>query len=279
MNLSTDTPNIAFEEITPERALAWLEHNNLENRPVRAANVRKLVADMSAGNYIVTGDSIKFDWNGRLIDGQHRLRAIVEHGKPVLIAVALGLDPRVQVVIDAGARRSGSDALKFAGLEKYRTTVASMARLDYGVRGIGGASATSLRVYAEVTNAQITQWWEENPDAEAAAIDGTGWSRTIGTGSPSSMAYAVMVLRRIDPDAVEEFFESMVQMRTEGKGDPRFTLVRFLGGLGDSARGDTKAAQTFYAVVRAWNAWRNGESLGRIAPTSRGEARAIPEPI
>ena len=271
----TTTPTIAFEEIAPEQAAAWLEHNNLDNRPLRAAAVAAIVRDMEAGNYLVTGDSIKFDTNGRLMDGQHRLSAIAKHGRTVLAAVAKGLDPRVQVVIDAGSKRSGADALKFAGLEKYRTVVASMAKLDRAL-SLGGVRADSISVArGRSTNAEVTQWWEENPDAERAAADGSGLTHSIGATSKSAVSYALLRLRSIDEEAANEFFASIAEMRTNGAGDPRLALTRFLGELSGNK---AVASMTLFGTFRAWNAWRSGESMTRIVSTTRTGVRTIPEP-
>ena len=62
--------------ITPAMAEKWLA-KNLGNRHVRESHVATLVRDIRDGNWRQTGEAIKFDWDGRLIDGQHRLHAIV----------------------------------------------------------------------------------------------------------------------------------------------------------------------------------------------------------
>ena len=70
-----------FQEITPATAKAWLEEHNTKNRTIKKAHVARLAADMKQGRWVgENGESIKFDVDGRLADGQHRLAACVASG-------------------------------------------------------------------------------------------------------------------------------------------------------------------------------------------------------
>ena len=48
---------------------------------------------MQNGEWKLNGKSICFDWNGRLLNGQHRLSAVVRSGVPLTTLVVRGLDP------------------------------------------------------------------------------------------------------------------------------------------------------------------------------------------
>ena len=49
---------------------------------------------MGSGNGQTSGLSIQFDWDGRMIDGQHRCEAGIESGVTIRMLVVKGLDPR-----------------------------------------------------------------------------------------------------------------------------------------------------------------------------------------
>jgi hypothetical protein len=66
---------------------------------------------MESGEWLENGDTIRFDWNGMLLDGQHRLEAIVKSGIPQMCLVVRNLDPKVFDSIDQGIRRTNGDAL------------------------------------------------------------------------------------------------------------------------------------------------------------------------
>lgn len=100
--------------ITPEVALEWLEKNT-NNRPVDRKVTAFLVEEITAGRWKVNGDAIRFDTQGNLIDGQHRLYAIAKAGVAVESLVIHDLESGVFDTIDCGKRRSVGDALTLAG--------------------------------------------------------------------------------------------------------------------------------------------------------------------
>lgn len=121
---------IKFERtlITPHIAAAWLEKNT-GNRTMRRNVVDKYARDMVSGNFDFAGDVIRFDWNGRLIDGQHRLAACIKADVSFESMVVYGLDPAVQVRIDGGKARTAADALTIEGGYSSLGLLASTARL------------------------------------------------------------------------------------------------------------------------------------------------------
>jgi len=66
-----------LQTVTPKKAAEWLEANTA-NRPISTSVVRGFAEAMRRGEWVVTHQGIAFDVNGVLIDGQHRLAAIVE---------------------------------------------------------------------------------------------------------------------------------------------------------------------------------------------------------
>lgn len=105
---------IATEQITPEIVATWLKENNPTNRNCTESNLAKLTLAMQRGEFIV-GDSIKFDYNDELIDGQHRLTAIVRSGVTIALAVVRGYAPEAKGVLDIGKRRSTANIAKIMG--------------------------------------------------------------------------------------------------------------------------------------------------------------------
>ena len=65
--------------ITPEYAKELLDYNK-KNRSLSKATVDRYAEDMRKDNWQQNGEAIKIDWDGNLIDGQHRLAACVKSG-------------------------------------------------------------------------------------------------------------------------------------------------------------------------------------------------------
>lgn len=107
----------SVELITPNQAGKYLQLNT-SNRKLRKTLVSQYARDMVSGNWRLTHQGIAFDCRGTLLDGQHRLAAIVESGLPVQMLVTRGVDSRHQLAMDDHAKRSAGDALTLARSER-----------------------------------------------------------------------------------------------------------------------------------------------------------------
>lgn len=101
----------SVEVITPEIATALLARNT-GNRAVRRAVVSQLARDMNRGQWRLSHQGIAIAPDGRLLDGQHRLHAIVEAGIPVRMVVARNVAPEAFAVMDRGKMRTLRDVLQ-----------------------------------------------------------------------------------------------------------------------------------------------------------------------
>lgn len=113
--------------ITPGMAEAWLETNTANRRPSRAL-IERYAREMTDGRWRFTGDPIRFDVNNALIDGQHRLLAIVKSGVSLTCPVIYGLPTEARDVIDTGKSRTNQDVLAMHGVANPNRC-ASVARL------------------------------------------------------------------------------------------------------------------------------------------------------
>lgn len=94
-------------EITPQLAKEMLATNTAINRRVSERAVAKYVSEMQKGQWIEdNGEFIKFDTRGQLIDGQHRLLAIIKSGCTIRMWVTRGVDDKAFLTIDTGLPRS-----------------------------------------------------------------------------------------------------------------------------------------------------------------------------
>ena len=104
---------IRQETITPEVAKQYLEHNT-GNRRLNRSSVESLAREIREGRWQLTHQGIAFDENGVLIDGQHRLSAVVLANTSVEMMVARGIKPSENNIfaIDNGKKRTVRDMLQ-----------------------------------------------------------------------------------------------------------------------------------------------------------------------
>lgn len=96
--------------ITPEIAKELLKTNH-NNRACREYVVEKYKNAILNDEWQFNGETIKLSKSGVLLDGQHRLHAIVEANKPVKMLLARNLDDNVFNTIDVGFSRHPGDIL------------------------------------------------------------------------------------------------------------------------------------------------------------------------
>ena len=122
--------SIEVKEITPELAKDILENHNNLNRNRNKEHVKSLLNNMKQGTWRFNGDTIRFDRDGELIDGQHRLAALVEFGKPLPMIVIKGFDKETMKTIDQEIKpRNLADLFKMNGVKDATNVSATIASL------------------------------------------------------------------------------------------------------------------------------------------------------
>lgn len=115
-------------EISPEQAKKWLEKND-NNRNINYAKVKKMAKDMKEGHWDTTHQGIAIASDGTLVDGQHRLLAIVESGVTVRMNVTFNASKSQH--IDSGNSRSMANRVQMSDYDMSWTnkTILSAANL------------------------------------------------------------------------------------------------------------------------------------------------------
>ena len=135
-------------EIDPALAAAILE-DNPQNRPTKIGHIRKLVRILKDGLWNPDlGGSIAFSPEGRLTDGQHRLRAVVMSG--ISIVVDVRPNQKTTVGLDENASRSVADHLALQGVDDP-SAVAMATKMLFKAMDTAGhpGAAHVLRFYQE----------------------------------------------------------------------------------------------------------------------------------
>lgn len=247
--------------IGPELAEQWLGKNS-RNRPLKRDKIEMYARDIAAGRWQVTGESIKFGIDGRLLDGQNRLHAVIRAGKPITSLVVWGVCPDAQDVMDSGVPRSASDALSMSGVTNAKR-VAAAARLAMAQEA--GLTYKSVKF----TNTEIQTWIMENLDITEAHLV-FGKDMNLIPLLPAVKIYCAWRFVRLDADAATEFFTQLATGVGITESSPILALRRrLMGDYGRLRAGNVAAEEAVNAVFRTWNAWRQGRPMERIIGVSR----------
>lgn len=256
---------VAIEEVTPAIASEWLLRNT-GNRQVRQGHLDGMVRTMESGGWTFNGDSVCFDGRGVMIDGQHRMRAVVQSGVTIRTVVVRGLDPHAQDTIDIGAEREVGDQLQLLGIKSAQTRAAVAGLL---VRWEGmSRTASTLRSY-QATRPEILSRALAD-DAELATVAAQLFRHTRAT--PSVVGLAWHLCCESGPGDVDRFFEGLNTGADLPKGSPILKLRNQFEQLRAQrwSKPPTTELQLRY-IWLAWDAFRSGRQLAswRLVPLDR----------
>ena len=97
--------------VDPSLAAAWLAKNAQHNRKLKKTVVQDYAHQMKRGEWQLTHQGVAFDTRGVLIDGQHRLSAIVQANVIVPMMVTVNAPSVSFASLDCGVKRSVADLL------------------------------------------------------------------------------------------------------------------------------------------------------------------------
>lgn len=266
----SDEPFARVFTITVEIAQQLLERND-SNRSISKTKVREYARDIVRGDFLsLNGQTIVITDDGSLIDGQHRLAAIVECGEPVKMLVVFGVDHAVQKSIDQGKRRTLADRFKMAGIDDpaAASSVANICQA-FDIKGLRGET-TGLRKHghgnvrtnaARETDAVLLSYGMENIDVIRFALSIVPSRGTKQLGGRVRLAASLfLIAREIHPTqwaTVEGFFRQIVKTTDNTSGYVPYEIRKRL--IGESESGHISHYAYLELVFRAWNAWAQGK--------------------
>lgn len=269
--MSNETVDVVH--ITPELAQDWLALNT-RNRTQSEDYVRRLTSAMQRGEFQFNGDGVRFSRSGVLLDGQHRLAAIVRSGVTVRQVVVQGLDDETQVTMDRQNRRTLGHYLQIQGEDQSKTLTAALNmawQWDRGHRWKVGSGAAELPSYE-----QAFEYLQANPNIRTS-VDVAKPLRPKKVMRESTGALLHWVYSRINPDHADDFMERLVSGAHVDNDDPVWALRERSKDL----RADKlETPQTVVPIAcKAWNIYRAGRRIKTLRVRTAGSnPEAFPEP-
>ncbi|MEV0061090.1 hypothetical protein [Nocardia sp. NPDC050718] len=249
-------------DVTPQQAETWLA-KNVSNRPISRGFVALLANAIARGEWQYTHQGIAFDVHGNLIDGQHRLAAIVKAGVPVRIQVSFDVDPAAFSVVDTGRKRNARDVLALRG-EANSSYLASALRVHH----LYTHSPNSVWSGASsmITNEQIVSFLEAHPDMRTSVELGRAFNKSFRILVPAAaVGHYLTTTQRRDIDQ-NEWVEGLITGANLEPFDPRLMLrnvmLRF-GTRRSRVRADGSRNQ-LHLYLKAWNGWVHGAEFRQL---------------
>jgi hypothetical protein len=237
---------------------------------------------MKRGDWLLTNQGIAIDEFGRLIDGQHRLRAIVESQTPVELLVIRAAPNKSQLVLDQGLKRQPHDQVGLR--EGWEVTPLHMAVAKSMVSSVGGAGETERR--AMIADIQLMDrfYVRHHKAVEFAVAQFASRQKVKGVTIAPVLAPVARAHYTTDVNKLVRFCEVVATGMADRKGDgPAVVLRNWLLAGRDKAL-SSRSGKDRYAIYKkaeiALRAFVKGESIQKLGQMSLdAEVYPIPEDI
>lgn len=223
------------ETITPERAqrlLTKTEAQGFNNRAIRKLRVERLAHAITDGQWQVTHQPLALTSEGLVLDGQHRLAAIILADQEVEMLVVRDVDPAAFQVVDTGAVRTAGDTFKIAGYTDVNILSAAVRGYLAYDKLIG--STDYFRTHAGVLTTTDLLDFLDDPDQKSVAQGAVSEASRVAKGlaryglkTAIAMSIMVAALRKneVGPSTVAEFYARLTD-GVELKADSPILALR-----------------------------------------------------
>lgn len=275
--------------VTPEMAREWLASNSYDRqRPLQRKHVAYLAAQMRNGLF-VQNTTIRFAKVGtstRLIDGQHRLSAVVASDKPMSFNVVIDdLSNEHDMAwtyghIDVGKRRTNRDVYHALNLrsemqfEKFthrswNSFCAAINMIKHGGRSMG-ASGMPNRGGIEA-NIDLMKAYQLHANRYFSILPASLRSmKMYEVFYAPAIAMSALVTFRFAPDRAEEFWKKVVFADHSNPSDVTSLLHTYL--VSTPRYGYQNTIRIIHVIAHIWNKYCNGATLKQIkAPSDTGK--------
>lgn len=251
--------------ITPRLAQTWLQKNANNWRLLKNSAASKMAAAIEDQGWRGAGEPIRFDVNGDLIDGQHRLAAIAKIGLTVGAWVCLNISDEDAVTIDSGRPRSFVQALEARGEKNYKDLASAVSYT--WLYEHGDLSSVSSGVSGRTEIGPLTRCLEANPGLREA-VDGSQAVRGVAIIGQVAMIWHVAASNGLQ-EQVRSFVDGIARGAGVSAGDSRYLLRERL--LHDrTAKAKLSRREKLALTILAWNYWVAGRECRQLKWTSSG---------
>lgn len=266
-------------DVGPKQAAAFLEGNK-RNRSQKKALIESISIDMTEGGFRFNGDAIRLTSEGVLIDGQHRLKAILASNATVPMLIIVGFDPAVMDTVDQGITRTVMDILATHSVSTATnmSLVASTAAiLVLGDRKLATRNrdrkmvATFVEKHLDVLDETCAWAKKVSTASPRTEISGHGSQQRCVSPSPLAALRIHMARAGANDELVLDFFEKLVTLRapaTDLEHDSLRTVRSWLTKsrplVRDGGTQFPRMMAVYAALIVAYNRIGREEMVGRI---------------
>ena len=239
-----------IETIDKERAQEYIAKID-GNRPISNGYVRWLIGRQRRHEWQTNGDSIKFDKNGVLRDGQHRLMMVMQTGMPIEVVVVREIEPDAFITMDTGKNRNLADVL---AINKYQNPRPLADALGWIRRYL----TNRMLHVGRMSHEQHLAVLDKHPELQESVVFCIDLGKPKGSPGYRPMIPALHYLfSRIDPSMANDFIERYVKgLHLEEESPVAVLRGQVINYATTKVKVKPQGDQIFGLFALAWNAQR-----------------------
>ncbi len=263
------------ERVTVKMAKEFLDSCRENQRRINPRHVTEVADAILMGRWRYNGESIKFDIEGCMIDGQHRCFAAIKAGKSFISDIVYGLPVDAYYTIDYKQKqRSMGDILKIEGEQNTCRLASALAwNIAYNANSIvssgkkAGIAPDAIQISAEL---------KHHPKMRDSASYVSNCRHLMGTGP---LAFLHYLFGRKDSEKANEFFDQLATGENLSKTNPVLYIRKVL--LEDKIQNKAKLpiGEKMAYVIKGWNVLRNGKIANSVNSIKWKSTGSHPEPF
>lgn len=258
--------------ITPERATSYLEKNTC-NRKLDKARVNHYAACMKDGKWFQeTGEGVIISTTKKLLNGQHRLHAIIKANVSILMPVMSDVSDEAFKFIDQGKARTSADVLHTTGV-KNANAIAAIIKGYLMVRN-GRVSGDEALHKTKLTNNDILiEYQNRAPFWELIAGNTAKWHKQLlKSVKPAFLGSYYALFFEVDSEAADDFFSKLASGVGIDSSDNPIKRLRDILLIQLSNRTHRPGNEYLSAVlIKAWNAYKRNKPIVKLYYTPKSE--------
>lgn len=253
-------PAPSYVTIDPDMAKRLLAQNKV-NRNLRQHKINQYARDMAAGNWNLSNDAICIAPDSTLLNGQHRLNAVVKAGVPVTFLVIRNMPTDTMSTMDTGAARTAGDMFGRVGTgEKHANLLAST--LKQLVLIASGRFYMDSKVQA-TSHSELAEFLDGNPLVRDSVAEAAKVKSQIDS-PPTPIAAAHWLIAEVNGlGLADHFFDQLAHRVGEPEGsavhaiDARLREVR-------RSRQRYEGRNYIFLFLKGWNYYAAGRPVSRL---------------
>lgn len=185
-------------------------------RPLSRTRYLKYARDIRQGDWGLAGEAIKFNTEGKMCDGQHRCKGVIEAGMPITTLVVRNVEVHEFARMDTGKIRTMAGVFGIEG-ETAGSTLAGALRLLY----LYNRNILAMPFPPQPTHNELKAEYRAWPLIHES-LSVRSWCRRIL--SPSTTVFFHFLFARIDAEAANRFFVQLSRGEGLVHGMPVYIL-------------------------------------------------------